>query len=106
VGEFKFLATIVTNENLILEKIKRRFVFLYALCKGQFIIIMIYKNIIFLAVLYGCDALSLTFRKEHRLRVIDNRVMKRIFGLRRERVKRVGEGCIMRSFISFILSQI
>jgi hypothetical protein len=48
---------------------------------------MIYKNIIFLVVLYECETWSLTFRKEYRLRVFENRVLKRIFGLRRDEVK-------------------
>ena len=36
-------------------------------------------------VLYGCDAWSLTLREERRLRVFDNRVMKKVFGPKRER---------------------
>jgi hypothetical protein len=63
------------------------FVFSYALCKREFIIIIVYKNIIFLVVLYGCETWSLSFRKEHRLRVFENRVLRRIFGLRRDEVK-------------------
>jgi hypothetical protein len=31
-------------------------------------------------VLYGCETWSLTFREEHRLRVFENRVLRRIFG--------------------------
>jgi hypothetical protein len=34
-------------------------------------------------VLYGCDILSLTLREEHRLRVFENRVLRRIFGTMR-----------------------
>jgi hypothetical protein len=30
-------------------------------------------------VLYGCEILSLTLREEHRLRVFENRVLRRIF---------------------------
>jgi hypothetical protein len=30
-------------------------------------------------VLYGCDTWSPTLRKEHRLRVFENRVLRRIF---------------------------
>jgi hypothetical protein len=30
--------------------------------------------------LYGCDIWSLTLREEHRLRVFENRVLRRIFG--------------------------
>ncbi|KDR20390.1 hypothetical protein L798_04924, partial [Zootermopsis nevadensis] len=35
-------------------------------------------------VLYGCDTWSLTLREEHRLQVFENRVLRRIFGPRRE----------------------
>jgi hypothetical protein len=35
-------------------------------------------------VLYGCETWSLTLREEHRLRVFENRVLRRIFGPKRE----------------------
>jgi hypothetical protein len=35
-------------------------------------------------VLYGCETWSLTLRKEHRLRVFENRVLRKIFGPKRE----------------------
>jgi hypothetical protein len=37
-------------------------------------------------VLYGCETLSLTLREKHRLRVFENRVQRRIFGLKRDEV--------------------
>jgi hypothetical protein len=37
-------------------------------------------------VLYGCETWSLTIREERRLKVFDNRVLKRIFGLKRDEV--------------------
>ena len=39
-----------------------------------------------LEVLYGCETWSLTLREEHRLRVFENRVLRRIFGPRRDGV--------------------
>jgi hypothetical protein len=48
--------------------------------------IKIYKTVIFPAVLYGCETLSLTLREEHRLRVFENRVLRRIFGPERDEV--------------------
>jgi hypothetical protein len=39
-----------------------------------------------LPVLYGCGTWSLTMREEHRLRVIENRVLRRIFGPKRGEV--------------------
>jgi hypothetical protein len=35
--------------------------------------------IILPVVLYGCETCSLTLREEHRLRVLENKVLKRIF---------------------------
>jgi hypothetical protein len=39
-----------------------------------------YKTIILPVVLYGCETSSLKLRKGPRLRVFENRVLKRIFG--------------------------
>jgi hypothetical protein len=44
----------------------------------------IYRSIILLVVLYGCETCSLTLREERRLRMFENRVVRRIFGPRRE----------------------
>jgi hypothetical protein len=46
--------------------------------------IKIYRTVILPVVLYGCETWSLTLREEHRLRVFDNRVLRRIFGPKRE----------------------
>jgi hypothetical protein len=46
--------------------------------------IKIYKNVILPVVLYGCEIWSLTLREEHRLRVFEKRVLRRIFGPKRE----------------------
>jgi hypothetical protein len=37
-------------------------------------------------VLYGCETWSLTLREGHRLRVIENRMLRRIFGPKRDEV--------------------
>jgi hypothetical protein len=42
--------------------------------------------IILPVVLYGCETWSLALREEHRLRVFENRVLRRIFGPRRDEV--------------------
>ena len=44
----------------------------------------IYRIIIFSFVLYGCEIWSLTLREERRLRVFENRVLRRIFGPKRD----------------------
>jgi len=46
----------------------------------------IYRTVILPAVLYGCETWSLTFREERRLRVFENRVLRRIFGPKRDKV--------------------
>ena len=38
------------------------------------------------SVLYGCETWSLTLRKERRLRVFENRVLRRVFGPKRDEV--------------------
>jgi hypothetical protein len=36
--------------------------------------------------LHGCETWSLTIREEHRLRVFENKVLRRIFGPKRDEV--------------------
>ena len=43
-----------------------------------------YKTIILPVVLYGCETCSLTLREEHRLRVFENKVLRKIFGAKRD----------------------
>jgi hypothetical protein len=45
-----------------------------------------YKTIILLVVLYGSETWSLILREEHILRVFENRVLRRIFGPKRDEV--------------------
>jgi hypothetical protein len=48
--------------------------------------IKIYRNQILSFFLYGCETWSLTLREEHRLTVFENRVLRRIFGPKRDEV--------------------
>ena len=48
--------------------------------------IKIYITIILPVVLYGCETWSPTLRDEHKLRVFENRVLRRIFGPKRDEV--------------------
>jgi hypothetical protein len=48
--------------------------------------VKIYKTIIISVVLYGCKTWSLTLREEHRLKVSENRVLRRIFGPKTDKV--------------------
>jgi len=60
------------------------------------------KTIVWLIVLYGCEALSLTLREECKLRVFEKRVLRRIFGPKRNDM-RSGEGSTMMNFIVCIV---
>ena len=48
--------------------------------------IKIYRTIILPVVLYGCETCSLTLREERRLRVFENRVLRKVFGPKRDGV--------------------
>ena len=48
--------------------------------------IKIYRTITLPVVLYGCETWSLTLREEHRLRVYENRVLRMIFGPKKDKV--------------------
>jgi hypothetical protein len=48
--------------------------------------IKIYRTIILPVVFYGCGTWSLTLREERRLRVFESRVLRRIFGPKRDEV--------------------
>ena len=49
--------------------------------------IKIYKTIILLVVLHGCETWSLTLREECRLRVFEKRILMRIFGPKRDEIR-------------------
>jgi hypothetical protein len=48
--------------------------------------VKIYTTIILPVVLYGCETWSLKLREEHRLRVFENGVLRRMFGPKRDEV--------------------
>jgi hypothetical protein len=87
----------VTYRNLIQEEIKRTsnsgiacYLSVQSLLSSRLLSknlkIRIYKTIILPVVLHGCENWSLTLREEHRLRVFENRVLRRIFGPKRDEV--------------------
>jgi len=96
VEEFKYLGTTLTNKNSIQEEIKSRLKLGNAYYSVQNLLsssllskklkIEVYRTIILLVVLYGCETWSLTLREEHRLRVFENRVLRRVFGPKRDEV--------------------
>jgi hypothetical protein len=50
-------------------------------------------------VLYGCETWSLTLREASRLRVFENKVLRRIFGPKSYEIQGSGEDCITMSFM-------
>jgi hypothetical protein len=58
-----------------------------------------YRNIILPAVVYGCETWSLTWGEKRRLRVFENRVLRRVFRPKGDEVTRNGENCIIRSLM-------
>ena len=55
----------------------------------------IYRTIILPVVSYWCENWSLTLREERRLRVFENRVLRGVFGPKRDEVTENGENYIM-----------
>jgi hypothetical protein len=60
-----------------------------------------YETIILPVVLYGCETWSLTLREEHRLRVFEDRMQRRIFGPKRNEVAGECRNGLMRNFVFF-----
>jgi hypothetical protein len=91
VVKFKYLGTTLTNQNDITDEIKNRLNsgndFYYSVQNvlssrliSKNLKIKIHKTVILPPVLYGCETWSLTLEEEHRLRVYENRVLRKIFG--------------------------
>jgi hypothetical protein len=98
-AEFKYkcLGTRLTNKNSIQEEIKSRLklgnacVYLVQIRLSSSLLskklkIKIYRTTILPVVLYGCETWWLTLRDERRPRVFENRVLRRVFGHKREEV--------------------
>ena len=88
--QLKYLGTTLTNQNSIQEEIKGRLkswnAYYYSVQNllssnllWKNIKIKIYRTVILPVVLYGRETWSLTLREECRLRVLENRVLRRIF---------------------------
>ena len=87
----------LTNKNSIQEEIKSRLKvgsacyypvqnLLSSSLLSKKLKIKIYRTIILPVVLYGCETWSLKLREERRLRVFENRVLRRVFGPKRDEV--------------------
>ncbi|KAJ4440235.1 hypothetical protein ANN_08374 [Periplaneta americana] len=97
VEKFKYLGATVTNINDTREEIKRRInmgnACYYSVEKllsssllSKNLKVRIYKTVILPVVLYGCETWTITLREEHRLRVFENKVLRKIFGAKRDEV--------------------
>jgi len=94
VEEFEYLGTTIRNQNSIWEEIKsslkagnasvQNLLSFNLLSKN--LKIKIYRTIILSVVLYGCETWSLILRDERRLRVFGNKVLRRIFGPKRDEI--------------------
>jgi hypothetical protein len=95
VEEFKYLGATLTNQNSIQEEIKSRLKsgnvcyhsvqnILSSKLLSKNTKIRVYRNIILPVVLYGCETWSLTLKEKQRLRVFENRVLRRVFGPKRD----------------------
>jgi hypothetical protein len=111
VEEFKYLGSTLTNQNSIQEKIKSRLKLgnacyyylqnlLFSTLKSKNLKIKFYRTIILPVVLYGWETWSLTLRRERRLWTFENRVLRRVFGPKREEVTGNGEK-YMRSLVIY-----
>ncbi|KAJ4450859.1 hypothetical protein ANN_02291 [Periplaneta americana] len=58
--------------------------------------VRIYKTVILPVLLYGCETWTLTLREEQRLRAFENKVLRKIFGAKRDEV--TGEWRILLQF--------
>jgi len=97
VEEFKYLGTNLTNQNSIEEEIKSRLKsgnacyhsvqnLLSCRLLSKNLNIKIYRTVILPVVLYGCETWPLILREERKLRVFENRVLRKIFVPRRDEV--------------------
>jgi hypothetical protein len=98
VEELKYLGTTLTDQNSIQEEIKSRLKLGNAYYHSVQNLLSsrllsknlkdqdIYRTIILPVVLYGCETWSLTLREKRRLRVFENRVLRRVFGPKRDEV--------------------
>jgi hypothetical protein len=92
VSQSKYLGTRVTNQNFIQEEIKRRLNSGNACNRSvqnllsSSLLSQNVKTKILPVVLYGFKTWSLTLREGHRLRVFENRVLRRLFGPKRDEV--------------------
>ena len=99
VEEFRYFEAIVTNPNSIQVEIKNRLYsnnaryhpeqnLLFCSLLSNNLNNKIHRIVTLIVVLYGCETWSLTLLEKRKLRVSENRVLRRIFGDKRDEVTR------------------
>jgi hypothetical protein len=97
VKQSKYLEELLTNQNSVLEEIQSSLksgnvfyhsprILLSCSLLSKNIRIEIYRNLILPVGLYGCETWSVTSRKEQRLRVFENSLLRKILGSRKEEI--------------------
>ena len=95
VNKFKYLGAYVTSKNEVTEEIKSRlasgnacFYSVQKLLTSRLISrklkLKIYRTVILPVILYGCESWSTTLADEHKLRVFENKVLRKIYGPKRD----------------------
>ena len=95
--KIRYLGVTVTNTNDMREGIKRIInmgnacyysheKILSSRLLSKKLKVKTYKTIVLPVVLYGCETWSLILREEHRLRVFKNKVLRKIFGDKRDEI--------------------
>jgi hypothetical protein len=102
-----------TNQNLIQKGIKRRLnsrnvcchsvqILLYSRLLSRNVRIIVYNAIILPVVLYGYETLYLASSEEHKLRLFKDRLLRRIFGPKRDEEK-LEEWCLLGCYAVWLL---
>jgi hypothetical protein len=95
VAKFRCLGTTLRDQNCMSQEIKSRLnsgnscyssvqSLLSSHLLSRNVKVKIYKIIILPFVLYGCETWSLTLKEDHSLSVFENRVLRRVFGPKRD----------------------
>jgi hypothetical protein len=97
VAKFRYLGTTLTDQNRMHEEINSRLnsgnacyrsvqSLLSLRLLSRNLQVKMYSTLILPVVLYGCETWSLTLREEHRLTFFENRLLRRIFGPKRDEI--------------------
>jgi hypothetical protein len=97
VNKFKYLGAYITSRNEVAEEIKSRLVsgnacffsvqkLLASRLISRKLKLKLYRTVILPVILYGCESWSTTLADEHKLRVFENKVLRKIYGPKRDEI--------------------